>query len=251
MTDICVETYDSSSLTLFVTGIGPVLGPLKTSKNAQIVRVNSNSFIEIATRCFKGYLNLKEIFLPDSIEIINDNIIENTNLVNITLPKNVKTLSISQPFDWCYSLQNIIVSKQNNYFCDLDGCLFSKDQKILYFVPGGKSQETYFVPASVQTINVAAFCHSKILKTIVIPPSVKKVGSCFGWSSDALLSVIVNQCKTLIDFDKTSAFRNTEHESDPDAIIHYSPYCLHQKTCFYNSHIQIITLHHLIIFLLL
>ena len=229
------QKFEESTSTLYVTGNGPILGPLTEHKSDTIkIYVINNTFSQIAESCFSSYSLLNEIQLPDSIIQIGNNIISGCNsLTSLTLPKKVKTISADQSFDWTYSLQNIFVSPDNPYFCDIDGCLYSKDKTILYFVPGGRPERVYYVPFSVKTIYHAAFSHSNILQTIVVPPTVKRFEHYIGFSSKMLTSILIFQCKSLIYVDLTTALHSTDYADNPEAIIHYSPFCIQpQRTCF-------------------
>lgn len=104
--------------------------------------------------------NIQEIVIPASITIINGTSLSmTTNLLRIT------------------------VDKQNRFFCDIDGVLFSKDKKKLITYPGGR-YGTYTIPDSVQELGDYSFFSVIYVKknlNIIIPKeaSIKKGFSVF------------------------------------------------------------------------
>ena len=236
------ETFNNGILS--IDGECERLGPLENYKNDAIEIDIKGVFKIISSKCFLNFVKLKEIKFPDTIETLEDNIIQGVKLIeSLTLPKSLKTISTAQTFDWCYSIKNIFVSNENPYFCDVDGVLYSKDKKILYYVPGGRTSTSYFVLNSVETIKLAAFSHSKILQTIVIPPSVKTIEKSFGYGSEAINSVIILQCKEKVLFNTDGLFTKTNNANNL-SLIYYNEICIekpkitcHTNTMFLN-HIQ-------------
>ena len=88
------EVFNNDNGILTITGSCDELGPLENHKeDALIINIEGN-FKILADFCFKGYQQLTQINLPDSIIEIKDNIIQDTlKLDSLTLPCNVKTLS--------------------------------------------------------------------------------------------------------------------------------------------------------------
>ena len=108
--------------------------------------------------------------------------------------------------------------------------------KILYFVPGAHPVTNFYVPYGVTTIWCCAFAHSRTLKTIVIPPTVKTIQSGLGYQSFGLTSVVIIQCEQLVSLDKASIFRSTNYENDPYSILHFHPtQCFYEKSCKNNA----------------
>ena len=219
------EVFESGVLT--ITGSGDSLEPLQNHKNDAVVINIEGSFKIIAEKCFSSFKLLTQINFPDSIEELSDNIIEFTDkLESLTLPKSLKKIYAGNSFDWTYSLKNVFVVEENPYFCDIDGVLFSKDKKTLYFVPGGRNEIAFYIPYGVETIFNAAFSHSKILQTIVIPPTVTLIHNYFGFGSEAIKSVVILQCQSKVEFHYENTFQNTQFQNNPQSIIHYMPQCL-------------------------
>lgn len=92
---------------------------------------------------------LKKIYLPSSLRKING--------------------ALSIP------LEEIIVDKENPYYCSVDGILFSRDMKELIRYPENKTGEKYVVPEGVESINILSFFHCRHLNHVVLPDSIKKI----------------------------------------------------------------------------
>ena len=71
--------------------------------------------------------------------------------------------------------KKITVSKDNQYYTDIDGVLFSKDMTKLICYPCGKTGKSYIVPDSVEIIGEFAFADNVNLKKVVLPDSLKRI----------------------------------------------------------------------------
>lgn len=71
--------------------------------------------------------------------------------------------------------KRITVAKDNPYYTDIDGVLFSKDVTRLLCYPCGKTGCTYTVPDTVEVIDEYAFADNTNLKKIVLPNSLKRI----------------------------------------------------------------------------
>ena len=99
------ETFNNGILS--IDGECERLGPLENYKNDAIEIDIKGVFKIISSKCFLNFVKLKEIKFPDTIETLEDNIIQGVKLIeSLTLPKSLKTISTAQTFDWCYSIKN-------------------------------------------------------------------------------------------------------------------------------------------------
>ena len=135
----------------------------------------------------------------------------------------MKEPSEAQAFDGYYILSKIKVHKDNPYFCDIDGVLYSKNKKILWYYPGNRKETICTVPYGVTELKLAAFANSNNRKAIILPPTITKIGSWFGFSSNALKSVLIKQCALKITFDKSYLFQYTDLT---ESIIQYEDSCV-------------------------
>lgn len=104
----------------------------------------------------------------------------------VKIGKNVKEIG-PWAFENNQKLEKFIVDKDNPYFCDKDGVLFTKDMKTLLFYPNAKDVKKgipegeksdieyseYVIPSTVETVRTKAFYKCPLLRSVTIPDSVK------------------------------------------------------------------------------
>lgn len=98
------------------------------------------------------------------------------SLTEITIGKNVSEIG-TWAFTNNINLLEFKVSPENEYFCAVDGVLFTKDMKTLLFYPMGKSENepSYTVPDTVETIRSKAFYKCGALKEIILPDGLLNI----------------------------------------------------------------------------
>lgn len=132
-----------------------------------------------------------EISVPDEIEglpvteIADFSLFNAESLKKITIGKNVETIG-----EWSMTnnqhLSEFVVDEQNQYFCSVDGVLYSKDKKtIIYFPPAkdiefnkygdAQNKTTYSILDGVETIRSKAFYKCYYVEDITIPSTVKRI----------------------------------------------------------------------------
>ena len=70
---------------------------------------------------------LTSVTLPESLTIIGQAAFEATGLSEITIPANVSVIKDEAFYD-CVNLKAFNVVEANEYYCSVDGVLFSKDK---------------------------------------------------------------------------------------------------------------------------
>lgn len=106
--------------------------------------------------CFQNCSNLKEIYIGSGFE---------------------KSLFDMYTLRGCNSLEKIVFSEDNNYYCSIDGVPFDKSKTSICRYPAGKKDKEYTIPNTVSELSMAdEFFYNENLKTIVIPKSVKSIG---------------------------------------------------------------------------
>jgi hypothetical protein len=93
------------------------------------------------------------------------------SLTEISIPASVMYIDYSA-FKHSINLLNIYVDKENEHYADIDGVLYYKDMSILFKYPEAKTEETFTIPNTVETVTRDAFEGCKKLKSIIIPNSV-------------------------------------------------------------------------------
>lgn len=138
-------------------------------------------------------LTVPEIVIPDEYDgkpvtgIADFAAVNLENVTKITIGKNVKEIGL-------WALENnkkltaIEVDEANEYFCDVDGVLYSKDMKTLLFYPmarGVGDMEAsdgstvrgiaYEVPEGVECIRTKAFYKCTELRSITLPATLQRI----------------------------------------------------------------------------
>jgi hypothetical protein len=138
--------------------------------------------------------------IPEGTTTISDSAFSNTTIQSVTFPSTLITIeqyafsyttsleSVGEfPASYRYSPGNISpfigaskvpsfsVSSANPDFASIDGVMFSKDESVLYEYPGGRTNSSYRIPGSVETVTSQAFA-SEYLKTMAIPSTVQTLG---------------------------------------------------------------------------
>lgn len=134
-----------------------------------------------------------KIVIPDEYEGVPVTKIADFAVVNleyvteITIGKNVKEIGV-WAFENNQHVTGFDVDDNNEYFCDVDGVLFTKDMKTLLFYPLAKDLQTkkddngndvqfseYTIPDGVETIRTKAFYKCGKITKVVIPDTVKTI----------------------------------------------------------------------------
>lgn len=130
----------------------------------KVVSVADEAFFEY------GASICKHVKFPDSVEKIGKHIFNSdpSCIESIYLGKNLKDFSYMEFFnldnhlcqpEW-WKLEKITVSPENQYYCDIDGVLFTKDKKTLLFYPKGRASKFYKVPDYTEKIASFAFSYN-------------------------------------------------------------------------------------------
>ncbi len=104
-----------------------------------------------------------------------------SNIETINIPKSVTSLEIdvaNRSFCYgCSKLKSISVDADNANYSSQDGVLFDKNKKVLLKYPEGKTDTTYTIPSTVNTIGEFAFYHVTNLKRVILPNSVTEIAN--------------------------------------------------------------------------
>lgn len=165
---------------------------VKTKKTAEEVEyhVTEEGTIEIVS--YTDSSTRTEVTIPDEIDgrpvttIKNFSLFNTDTLQKITIGKNVREIG-----DWALtnnkSMQEFVVSPENEYFVAVDGVLFTKDKKTLVCYPTAKNinvdrygqttdTTTYAIPEGTEKIANRAFYRCGYLTQVTFPASLKEIG---------------------------------------------------------------------------
>ncbi len=138
-------------------------------------------------------ISITKIVIPDEYDgapvtkIADFSVVNLEYVTEIQIGRNVKEIS-PWAFENNQQVTKFTVDENNEFFCDVDGVLFTKDMKTLLFYPLAKDLtdskddngndiqvSQYTVPDGVETIRTKAFYKCGKITTIVIPDSVKNI----------------------------------------------------------------------------
>ena len=134
----------------------------------EIFGIHSNAF----SYCTK----LKNIILPDSVGYVGEMAFSCSGLVNINICEKLTNIE-EHAFSGCQDLKSINVSDNNSKYMDIDGVLYTKDNKILMQFPAGKEIESYNIPENTEEIMRGAFYICKKIKNVNLPKTLTSIGS--------------------------------------------------------------------------
>lgn len=96
------------------------------------------------------------------------------HLTELIIPDSVAEIG-DVAINACQALAAITVDPNNEYYCSVDGVLFTKDMTCLVRYPIAREGETYSVPEGVTAIGAWAF-DATHLTEVFIPASVESIG---------------------------------------------------------------------------
>ena len=135
-----------------------------------------NSVEDIGENAFDSCAELSEIVLPDNVRNIGDLALSNCiKLANVTIGRNVSSIGINV-FNDCRNLKWIQVEANNQWYMQVNGDLYSKDQDILIQYAIGKSATQFIIPAGVTDILSSALQKANNLITIELARTVNNIG---------------------------------------------------------------------------
>jgi uncharacterized repeat protein (TIGR02543 family) len=137
-------------------------------------------------------------------------------LTSITIPAAV-TLIGNMAFSGTTSLNSITVAPGNTRYSDLAGVLFNLDKTSLIHYAVGKTEISYEIPASVTSIEEAAFSGATLLTSVTIPDSVTSIG---GYAFSGTTSL--NSITVAPDNVHYSGVAGVLFNLDKTSLIHYA-----------------------------
>lgn len=140
--------------------------------------------------------NEKELVIPDTVEGYNVTAVDLLaftrcgNVENIRIGKNMKSLgSVLSSFS---SLKTIVVSDENSEYSVKDNVLFNKDKTEIICYPTKKSDTTYKMPDSVETIKMLSFSKCAFLEKVELSENLKTISMDSFVSCEKLNSIFMS-----------------------------------------------------------
>lgn len=175
-----------------------------------------------------------QVIIPSSYEgqavtrINSDAFKNNTGVTSVFLPESIAEVE-DHLFYCCANLTDIQVSDRNPAFVSVDGVLYSRDRKVIWAYPEGKTDASYAVPDTVERIGRGAFRNSK-LQSVTLPASVTTVdGYAFCQCSD-LQELTLSEGLRYIGFDAFSFCRKLTSVTLPESLKTLDSYAFESDT---------------------
>ena len=194
-----------------------------SNKNIRSVII-PNGVLRIGALCFDSCTNLQEITIPDSVmHIVRSGDAGSggflqfcDSLKEITLGSGLENFFDTYDLNGSHSFECIDISKNNKYYCSIDGVAFSKDKKKLLKYPPAKKDEIYTIPDTVSKLSMPmGFTLNENLKAVIIPKSVKEISLyTFGTSLNSIYGYKGTVAET---YAKENGFKFIEI-SDPTSV---------------------------------
>lgn len=134
---------------------------------------------------------IKALVLEHGVNTLSNFAFSNcTALTSVSLPSTIYGIKTSV-FSNCTSLSAIHVDGDNQYYCSVDGVLFTKDMTTLIAYPAGKTDASYVIPQGVTEIEDLAFYGCPYFSSLTIPSTVEVIGHSAFYGNTALTEVVV------------------------------------------------------------
>lgn len=111
----------------------------------------------------------------EGTRVIADCAFDYVDIVSVDIPGSVQNIGYLA-FGNCSDLEVFNVEEENKYYCSVDGVLFNADKTMLVQYPRAKSEKSYSVPESVNTIGDMALYNCRNLESIIIGSGVASIG---------------------------------------------------------------------------
>jgi len=180
-----------------VTGAFPASFSTCTSEKITL----PEGFKKLREMSFYNCTYLKEVVLPQSMEVVGENCFDSCYLLetvdcggasdigaqafyncevlrSITISGNCKDFGTDMPFDTCSYLEEINVKGgSGGAYSSKDGVLFDASGDILIEYPVNHSGSVYKVPKGTKEIAAYAFTGCQNIEDVVLPKSLKTIGN--------------------------------------------------------------------------
>lgn len=100
----------------------------------------------------------------------------NTPLKEIFLPESVQILNEQDPFSHLELLENIFVDERNRFFTSLDGVLYTKNFEEIVHYPTAKTAKVYYLPKNLKRIRNQAFLNNPSITALIFKNGITSVG---------------------------------------------------------------------------
>ena len=175
-----------------------------------------------------------KIVIPDEYEgvpvtKIADFAAQNLEYVNkFIIGKNVKEIG-TWALENNQHIAEYTVDENNEYFCSVDGVIYTKDMKTVIFFPPAKDGD-YKVLDTVETIRTKAFYKCTKITSITLPQTVKEIQEKAFFRCEAMETINLPNTLTLIGKDAFTYCYGLTEINIPSSIKQIDEYAFYNCT---------------------
>ncbi len=187
-----------------------------------------NSVTTIGNSAFDGCTGLTgTLTIPESVTSIGEWAFALCRgLMQITIGNSVTTIG-DRAFYKCTGVTQFEVAGDNEYYCAVNGVLFTKDMTTLIQFPAASSMTSYTIPNSVTKIDTSAFDECRGLTSATIPESVITIGKSAFCDCSGLTEVSIPNSVTEIGDDAFSGCTSVTELTIGNSVTKISDYAFH------------------------
>lgn len=226
---ICVLFSGCSSVTDLLGGKNEAIEYKVENGEAVVISVPNQSTVT-------------EVVIPDEYEGVPVTKIADfaaTNLEYVTefyIGKNVKEIG-------AWALENnqhiaeFTVDEANEYFCSVDGVIYTKDMKTIVFFPPAK-EGAYTIPQGVETIRTKAFYKCTKVTSVVVPDTVTTIEEKAFFRCGAITELALSKNIELIGKDAFSYCTGITEINIPSTIKQIDEYAFYNCTALLKVNVD-------------
>ncbi len=165
---------------------------------------------------FKGnYLTVAGVLLKADKGVTNVKLSDDITIIAkgaFTGCRSIQSISVGKGLKSAENLplekfpKKVTVSEDNEYLTVVDGVLFRKDMKILYYYPSTKTDSEYTIPDGVTEIRRNAFVNCLHLHTLTIPETVTTIHCMAFDKCDGLVKVHIRNLEKWLSLRKSCGY---------------------------------------------
>ena len=129
----------------------------------------------IGSSAFKGCVSLEGLTIPETLTGLGSSAFMGAGVKSVTIGKNIVSIG-DGAFNYCVELNSINVDAENEKYLSTDGNLYSKDGKTLIQYAIGKTETTFIIADTVETISANAFAMNDSLTNVVMDKNITRIG---------------------------------------------------------------------------
>ena len=181
----------------------------------QTVEISGDTYIvtAIADYAFRGCKDVTSINIPNTVTSFGAYAMAGCSYKEIILPYRVMDVGIGSLHT--ETLENIIVSEDNNYFTSDDGVLYNKEKTILYQYPCAKKADVCVIPEGVRKFVSSSFSGLQA-QELDLPSTLE-------WLADWNLMKTPNLVKFIVRSKKTPWCHNSFNKNLCENCILFVP----------------------------